>query len=91
MLQIKLMNITQKTASLPVIVYGLPKLLRVFTHKSNRQQDLVFFTPQLAGEARQLGCPKIVLGHMRVYNIYIYVTYQAKTQLMRYYVIYEKT
>ena len=30
------------------------------------------FTPQLVGEARQLGCPKIVLDHMRVY-IYIYV------------------
>ena len=26
---------------------------------------LVIFTPQLAGKARQLGCPKIVLDHMR--------------------------
>ena len=26
-----------------------------------------FFTPQLTGEARQLGCPKIVLDHVRVY------------------------
>ena len=32
----------------------------------------LIFTPQLAGEARQLGCPKIVLGHVCVY-IYIYV------------------
>ena len=31
-----------------------------------------FFTPQLAGEARQLGCPKIVLDHVHVY-IYIYL------------------
>ena len=31
------------------------------------------FTPQLAGEARQLGCPKIVLDHMRVLYIYIYI------------------
>ena len=31
-----------------------------------------FFTPQLAGFARQLECPKIVLGHMCV-CIYIYV------------------
>ena len=34
--------------------------------------------PQLAGKARQLGCPKIVLDHMRVYiynNIYIYIMY----------------
>ena len=30
------------------------------------------FTAQLAGKARQLGCPKIVLDHVRVY-IYIYV------------------
>ena len=28
---------------------------------------LRFFTAQLAGEARQLGCPKIVLDHVRVY------------------------
>ena len=33
---------------------------------------MVVFTPQLAGEARQLGCPKIVLDHVRVY-IYIYI------------------
>ena len=33
----------------------------------------LLFTPQLAGEARQLGCPKIVLDHVRVYYIYIYV------------------
>ena len=26
----------------------------------------IIFTPQLAGEARQLGCPKIVLDHVRV-------------------------
>ena len=25
------------------------------------------FTAQLAGKARQLGCPKIVLDHVRVY------------------------
>ena len=31
------------------------------------------FIPQLAGEACQLGCPKIVLDHMRVYiHVYIY-------------------
>ena len=30
------------------------------------------FTPQLAGKAHQLGCPKIVLDHVRVY-IYIYI------------------
>ena len=29
-----------------------------------------FFIPQLAGEAHQLGCPKIVLDHMHAY-IYI--------------------
>ena len=34
----------------------------------------LFFTPQLAGKARQLGCPKIVLDHVRVY-IYIYINY----------------
>ena len=33
---------------------------------------LFLFTPQLAGEARQLECPKIVLDHVRVY-IYIYI------------------
>ena len=27
-------------------------------------------TAQLAGKARQLGCPKIVLDHVRVYNYY---------------------
>ena len=32
-----------------------------------------FFTPQLAGKARQLGCPKIVLDHVRVLYIYIYI------------------
>ena len=32
----------------------------------------IIFTAQLAGKARQLGCPKIVLDHVRVY-IYIYV------------------
>ena len=32
----------------------------------------LLFTPQLAGKARQLGCPKIVLDHVRVYYIYIY-------------------
>ena len=32
-----------------------------------------FFTAQLAGEARQLGCPKIVLDHVRVLYIYIYM------------------
>ena len=32
----------------------------------------IIFTAQLAGEARQLGCPKIVLDHVRVY-IYIYI------------------
>ena len=31
-----------------------------------------FFTPQLVGKARQLGCPKIVLDHVRVY-IYIFI------------------
>ena len=30
------------------------------------------FTAQLAGKARQLGCPKIVLDHVRVY-IHVYV------------------
>ena len=34
------------------------------------------FTAQLASEARQLGCPKIVLDHVRVYNIiYIIILY----------------
>ena len=28
---------------------------------------MLFFTLQLAGEACQLGCPKIVLDHVRVY------------------------
>ena len=32
---------------------------------------LTFFTAQLAGKAHQLGCPKIVLDHVRV-CIYIY-------------------
>ena len=36
--------------------------------------DLVF-TPQLAGEARQLGCPKIVLDHVRVCIYIIYILY----------------
>ena len=30
-----------------------------------------FFTPQLAGIARQLGCPKIVLDHVSVLYLYI--------------------
>ena len=30
----------------------------------------LFFIPQLAGKARQLGCPKIVLDHVRVYIQY---------------------
>ena len=36
---------------------------------------MLIFTAQLAGEARQLGCPKIVLDHVRVYiyNIIIYI------------------
>ena len=33
----------------------------------------VIFTPQLAGEARQLGCPKIVLDHVCVLYIFIYI------------------
>ena len=34
----------------------------------------ILFTAQLAGKARQLGCPKIVLDHVRVYlYIYIYI------------------
>ena len=33
----------------------------------------MFFTAQLAGKARQLGCPKIVLDHVRVIYIYIYI------------------
>ena len=34
----------------------------------------VIFIAQLAREAHQLGCPKIVLDHVRVYlYIYIYV------------------
>ena len=28
--------------------------------------NLSIFTPQLAGKARQLGCPKIVLDHVHV-------------------------
>ena len=34
---------------------------------------VVIFTAQLAGKARQLGCPKIVLDHVRVLYIYIYI------------------
>ena len=34
--------------------------------------DSSVFTAQLTGKACQLGCPKIVLDHMRVY-IYIYI------------------
>ena len=36
------------------------------------QEYYALFTAQLAGEARQLGCPKIALDHVRVY-IYIYI------------------
>ena len=36
------------------------------------RKEVSFFTPQLAGKARQLGCPKIVLDHVGVY-IYIYI------------------
>ena len=32
----------------------------------------VIFTPQLAGEAHQLGCPKIALDHVCVY-IHVYI------------------
>ena len=32
----------------------------------------IIFTPQLAGFARQLGCPKIVLDHVHVYLPYIW-------------------
>ena len=35
------------------------------------------FIPQLAGKARQLGCPKIVLDHMCVLYIIIYILYKA--------------
>ena len=35
-----------------------------------RDDETHVFTPQLVGEARQLGCPKIVLDHVHVY-IYI--------------------
>ena len=35
--------------------------------------ERMIFTPQLAGGAHQLGCPKIVLDHMHV--IYIYIIY----------------
>ena len=38
-------------------------------------KNVVVFTPQLVGEARQLGCPKIVLGHM--HYIYIYICMYA--------------
>ena len=31
------------------------------------------FTPQLAGKAHQLGCPKIVLDHVRVLYLYMFV------------------
>ena len=34
-------------------------LLSVLIHA-----HVLIFTPQLAGEARQLGCPKIVLDHV---------------------------
>ena len=33
----------------------------------------MLFTAQPAGEARQLGCPKIVLDHVRVLYIFIYI------------------
>ena len=42
--------------------------------KLDYMQDLFVFTAQLAGKARQLGCPKIVLDHVHVLlYIYIYV------------------
>ena len=39
------------------------------------------FTPQLAGKARQLGCPKIVLDHVRVY---IYMCVYICTTMLKY-------
>ena len=36
---------------------------------------LSVITAQLAGEARQLGCPKIVLDHVRVYLYIIYIMF----------------
>ena len=39
---------------------------RVLKHCGAHKHSF-FFTPQLAGKARQLGCPKIVLDHVRVY------------------------
>ena len=53
------------------------------TFECNRYNSSVtIFTPQLAGKARQLGCPKIVLDHVRVcvcvcVYIYIYVCMYA--------------
>ena len=43
----------------------------LWQHINNSHAVRSIFTPQLAGEARQLGCPKIVLDHVRVY-IYIF-------------------
>ena len=42
--------------------------------KKVKKSDKKLFTAQLAGKAHQLGCPKIVLDHMRVY-LYICVRF----------------
>ena len=47
-----------------IILYGIEVKLG-----ESVEASAGFFTAQLAGEARQLGCPKIVLDHVRVLYI----------------------
>ena len=44
-------------------------------------KEMIVFTPQLAGKACQLGCPKIVLDHVHVY-LYIYMF--VRTTMLKY-------
>ena len=43
-----------------------------------------FFTLQLANKARQLGCPKIVLDHVCMYNIILFIIMFVHTTMLQY-------
>ena len=63
--------------------FGHPILAMLWDSHATITECIIIFTPQLAGEARQLGYPKIVLDNVRMY-IYIYIYMFVRTTMLKY-------